>query len=195
MSNDFVDHFIRAANEQRAVATALRVKTRTRHLRASRVPCQHPSSPKGGGLFTRRCMMQSPKSAFLALATRTSRSRLVLGGNSFLSRIGLGQLGIARAEVVILQRQRTNPFACDGENGIAHRWGNPSKSFFADPNNRFVRRTYKMDSYFRHFGRSQQRIVVKIALHDASFLEGDFLAEYRRKPHHHLHLEDRKSVV
>src|SRR5438445_3683436 len=99
------------------------------------------------------------------------------------------RLGSTRTEVVVLEGQRTNPIAREGENRIAHRWGNPSKSFFADPNNRFVRRADKMDSYFRHFRRSQQGIVVKIALHDAPFLEGDFLAEYRRKPHHHLHLD------
>ena len=90
---------------------------------------------------------------------------------------------------MILEGQRTNPLAGDGENGIAHRRGNPPKSFFADPDNRIVRRADKMDSDFRHFRRPQQGIVVKIALHDAPFLDGDFLAQYRRKPHHHLHLD------
>src|SRR2546427_9605369 len=75
------------------------------------------------------------------------------------------RLGSTRTEVVVLEGQRTNPFARDGENGIAHRRGDPSKSFFADPDNRFVRGTDKMDFDFRHFRRSQQGIVVKIALH------------------------------
>ena len=46
-----------------------------------------------------------------------------------------------------------------------------------------------MDSDFRHFGRPQQGIVVKIALHDAPFLDGDFLTQYGRQPHHHLHFD------
>ena len=57
---------------------------------------------------------------------------------------------------MILEGQRTNPLARDGENSIAHRRGNPPKSFFADPDNRFVRRADKMDSYFRHFRRNRE---------------------------------------
>src|SRR5207302_7944591 len=88
--------------------------------------------------------------------------------------------GSTRTEVVILEGQRTKPLAGDGENGVAHRRGNPPKSFFADPDNRFVRRADKMNSDFRHFRRPQQGVVVKIALHYAPFLDRDFLAQYRR---------------
>ena len=83
-----------------------------------------------------------------------------------------GELILRPTEVVILEGQRTNPLACDGENGIAHRRGNPTQGFFADPDDRIVRRSYKVDPDFRHLRRAQQGIVVKIALHGAPFLVG-----------------------
>src|SRR5260370_23828650 len=106
-------------------------------------------------------MVSNPEKAYYRkLASRVRPRGASLGPNAF-RRYRFYRLGSTHTEVMILEGQRTNPLARDAENGVAHRRGNPAKSFFTDPYNWFVRRADKMDSYFRHFRRAQQRIVVK----------------------------------
>src|SRR5437879_12826666 len=69
------------------------------------------------------------------------------------------KLGSTPTEVVILEGQRTNPLPRDGKNSVAHRRGNPTKGFFADPDDRIVR-------------RAPQGIVVEIALDRCSLGAG-----------------------
>ena len=98
-------------------------------------------------------------------------------------------LELRPAEIVILQRERTNSFAGGGENGVAEGWGDPSECFLSDSSDRIVGRTDKMNGDFRYFRARQQWKVVKIALGDASLLNGYFLFERGGKSHDNLHLD------
>src|SRR5579863_8272239 len=80
-------------------------------------------------------------------------------------------------QVVILQRQRSNPLSRSGKNGVANRGRHPADDLLADPGDRIIGRPHKLNLDFRHLSRIQKRERVKIRLGNAAFLDRNFLKQ------------------
>src|SRR5579871_6311518 len=79
------------------------------------------------------------------------------------------------AQIVLLQRQRTNALPCRGKHRVADRRSHPADNFLSDPGDGIVGGADEMDVNLGHVFRFQKRQRVKICLRHAALLDGDLL--------------------